>query len=70
VKVISSVLKNLVDSERIFTQLRTEGYDVINSYDDTELVILNTFDINNSAEKESLDTIGEPLADRALKPAK
>jgi len=70
VKVISSVLKNLVDSERIFTQLRTEGYDVINSYDDAELVILNTFDINNSAEKESLDTIGEPLADRALKPAK
>ncbi|MFT5760804.1 MAG: ribosomal protein S12 methylthiotransferase, partial [Alteromonadaceae bacterium] len=34
--------KNLVDSERILTQLRTEGYDVTNSYDDAELVIVNT----------------------------
>ena len=50
--------KNLVDSERILTQLRTEGYDVVNSYDDAELVIVNTCGFIDSAVKESLDTIG------------
>ncbi|MBT3860801.1 MAG: 30S ribosomal protein S12 methylthiotransferase RimO [Gammaproteobacteria bacterium] len=54
--------KNLVDSERILTQLRTEGYDVVNSYDDAELVIVNTCGFINSAVQESLDTIGEALA--------
>jgi len=54
--------KNLVDSERILTQLRTEGYDVVNSYDDAELVIVNTCGFIDSAVKESLDTIGEALA--------
>ena len=34
--------KNLVDSERILTQLRTEGYDVVNTYNDADLVIVNT----------------------------
>ncbi|MCP4984547.1 MAG: 30S ribosomal protein S12 methylthiotransferase RimO [Colwellia sp.] len=53
--------KNLVDSERILTQLRTEGYDVTNSYDDAELVIVNTCGFIDSAIKESLDTIGEAL---------
>ncbi|MFT5852064.1 MAG: ribosomal protein S12 methylthiotransferase, partial [Colwellia sp.] len=51
--------KNLVDSERILTQLRTEGYDVTNSYDDAELVIVNTCGFIDSAVQESLDTIGE-----------
>ncbi|PCI62502.1 MAG: 30S ribosomal protein S12 methylthiotransferase RimO [Gammaproteobacteria bacterium] len=55
--------KNLVDSERILTQLRTEGYDVTNSYDDAELVIVNTCGFIDSAVKESLDTIGEALAE-------
>ncbi|MFK5892676.1 MAG: radical SAM protein, partial [Pseudomonadota bacterium] len=54
--------KNLVDSERILTQLRTEGYDVTNSYDDAELVIVNTCGFIDSAVQESLDTIGEALA--------
>ena len=34
--------KNLVDSERILTQLRTEGYEVVPSYDDADMVIVNT----------------------------
>lgn len=34
--------KNLVDSERILTQLRTEGYDVVPSYNDADLVVVNT----------------------------
>ncbi|MDN3653210.1 30S ribosomal protein S12 methylthiotransferase RimO [Thalassotalea ponticola] len=55
--------KNLVDSERILTQLRTEGYDVVNSYSDAELVIVNTCGFIDSAVKESLDTIGEALAE-------
>ncbi|ALO35191.1 ribosomal protein S12 methylthiotransferase RimO [Colwellia sp. MT41] len=54
--------KNLVDSERILTQLRTEGYDVTNSYEDAELVIVNTCGFIDSAVQESLDTIGEALA--------
>jgi ribosomal protein S12 methylthiotransferase len=54
--------KNLVDSERILTQLRTEGYDVTNSYNDAELVIVNTCGFIDSAVQESLDTIGEALA--------
>jgi ribosomal protein S12 methylthiotransferase len=55
--------KNLVDSERILTQLRTEGYDVVNSYTDAELVIVNTCGFIDSAVQESLDTIGEALAE-------
>jgi len=46
--------KNLVDSERILTQLRTEGYDVTNSYDDADLVIVNTCGFIDSAVQESL----------------
>lgn len=55
--------KNLVDSERILTQLRTEGYDVTNSFDDADLVIVNTCGFIDSAVKESLDTIGEALSE-------
>jgi ribosomal protein S12 methylthiotransferase len=54
--------KNLVDSERIFTQLRTEGYEVTNSYDDAKLVIVNTCGFIDSAFQESLGTIDEALA--------
>lgn len=54
--------KNLVDSERILTQLRIEGYDVVPTYHDAELVIVNTCGFIDSAVQESLDTIGEALA--------
>ena len=55
--------KNLVDSERILTQLKTEGYQIVPSYDDAELVIVNTCGFIDSAVQESLDTIGEALAE-------
>ena len=53
--------KNLVDSERILTQLRTEGYEVVSSYDGADVVIVNTCGFIDSAVQESLDTIGEAL---------
>lgn len=55
--------KNLVDSERILTQLRTEGYDVVPTFNDADLVIVNTCGFIDSAVQESLDTIGEALAE-------
>jgi ribosomal protein S12 methylthiotransferase len=55
--------KNLVDSERILTQLRIEGYDVVSTYNDAALVIVNTCGFIDSAVQESLDTIGEALAE-------
>jgi ribosomal protein S12 methylthiotransferase len=55
--------KNLVDSERILTQLRTEGYDVVPTYNDADLVIVNTCGFIDTAVQESLDTIGEALAE-------
>ncbi|MGZ9897123.1 30S ribosomal protein S12 methylthiotransferase RimO [Shewanella gaetbuli] len=54
--------KNLVDSERILTQLRTEGYDVVSTYEDADMVIVNTCGFIDAAVQESLDTIGEALA--------
>src|SRR5690554_1429726 len=53
--------KNLVDSERILTQLRTEGYDIVNSYNNANLVVVNTCGFIDSAVQESLDAIGEAL---------
>jgi ribosomal protein S12 methylthiotransferase len=53
--------KNLVDSERILTQLRTEGYDIVNSYNNADMVIVNTCGFIDSAVQESLDAIGEAL---------
>lgn len=55
--------KNLVDSERILTQLKVEGYNIVPSYEDAELVIVNTCGFIDSAVQESLDTIGEALAE-------
>ena len=55
--------KNLVDSERILTQLRTEGYEVVSTYNNADLVIVNTCGFIDSAVQESLDTIGEALAE-------
>ena len=53
--------KALVDSERILTQLRTEGYEVVPSYDTADLVVVNTCGFIDSAVAESLDAIGEAL---------
>ena len=53
--------KALVDSERILTQLKTEGYDVVPTYDAADLVIVNTCGFIDEAKAESLDTIGEAL---------
>ncbi|VEA08217.1 Ribosomal protein S12p Asp88 methylthio transferase [Salmonella enterica subsp. enterica serovar Sanjuan] len=53
--------KNLVDSERILTELRTEGYDVVPRYDDADMVIVNTCGFIDSAVQESLEAIGEAL---------
>ena len=53
--------KALVDSERILTQLRAEGYEVAPSYDSADVVVVNTCGFIDSAVDESLDAIGEAL---------
>jgi ribosomal protein S12 methylthiotransferase len=53
--------KALVDSERIITQLRAEGYQVASSYDAADVVVVNTCGFIDSAVDESLDAIGEAL---------
>ncbi len=53
--------KALVDSERILTQLKTEGYGIVNSYHDADVVVVNTCGFIDAAEQESLDAIGEAL---------
>ena len=55
--------KALVDSERILTQLRAEGYVISPSYDGADLVVVNTCGFIDSAVEESLDAIGEALAE-------
>ena len=55
--------KALVDSERILTQLRTEGYDVVPTYEGADVVVVNTCGFIDSAKAESLDAIGEALAE-------
>ena len=53
--------KALVDSENILTSLKAEGYDVVNNYDNADLVIVNTCGFIDSAVEESLNAIGEAL---------
>jgi ribosomal protein S12 methylthiotransferase len=53
--------KNLVDSERILTQLRAEGYETSPDYAGADLVIVNTCGFIDAAVEESLETIGEAL---------
>ncbi|WP_210396903.1 30S ribosomal protein S12 methylthiotransferase RimO [Motiliproteus sediminis] len=53
--------KALVDSERILTQLRLEGYDLVNSYTDADVVVVNTCGFIDAAKQESLDAIGEAI---------
>jgi ribosomal protein S12 methylthiotransferase len=55
--------KALVDSEQILTQLRAEGYEISPSYEDADLVVVNTCGFIDSAVEESLDAIGEALAE-------
>ncbi len=53
--------KALVDSERILTQLRVDGYDIVNSYDGADIVVVNTCGFIDSARDESLEAIGEAI---------
>lgn len=55
--------KALVDSERILTRLRAEGYGIVPSYTDADLVVVNTCGFIDSAVEESLDAIGEAIAE-------
>jgi len=55
--------KALVDSERILTGLRAEGYEVAPTYQDADLVVVNTCGFIDAAVDESLDAIGEALAE-------
>src|SRR5690606_20815178 len=55
--------KALVDSERILTQRRVEGYDLSSSYDAADVVVVNTCGFIDSAVAESLDAIGEAMAE-------
>ena len=53
--------KATVDSEQILTQIRAEGYDIVATYSDADLVVINTCGFIDDAIEESLDTIGEAL---------
>lgn len=55
--------KATVDSERILTQLRMEGYEIVPTYQDADVVVVNTCGFIDSAKAESLDAIGEALAE-------
>ena len=55
--------KALVDSERILTQLKLDGYDIVPTYEDAQLVVVNTCGFIDSAKQESLNAIGEALSE-------
>ncbi len=55
--------KALVDSEQIVTRLRSEGYRMVPRYEQADLVVVNTCGFIDSAKAESLETIGEALAE-------
>src|ERR1700674_668493 len=55
--------KALVDSERIITRLRAEGYELARAHAGADLVIVNTCGFLDSAQEESLDAIGAALAE-------
>ena len=55
--------KALVDSEQILTRLRVEGYEISPSYENADLVVVNTCGFIDAAVEESLDAIGEALAE-------
>ncbi|MYM64552.1 30S ribosomal protein S12 methylthiotransferase RimO [Pseudomaricurvus sp. HS19] len=53
--------KALVDSERILTKLKLDGYEVVPSYDDADVVVVNTCGFIDSAKQESMDAIEEAM---------
>lgn len=53
--------KNSVDSERILTQLKMDGYDITNTYEDADVVVVNTCGFIDAAKQESLDAINEAM---------
>ena len=55
--------KALVDSERIITKLRSEGYEIAPEYRQADVVVVNTCGFLNSAKQESLEAIGEAMAE-------
>lgn len=55
--------KALVDSERIMTRLRAEGYQLVDDYDGADLVIVNTCAFLETARDESIEAIGEAMAE-------
>jgi len=55
--------KATVDSEHILTRLRAEGYEISGSYEDADLVVVNTCGFIDAAVEESLDAIGEALSE-------
>ena len=55
--------KALVDSERILTQLQIDGYEIVSTYPDAQLVVVNTCGFIDSAKRESLDAIGEAISE-------
>ncbi len=55
--------KALVDSERILTQLKMDGYDIVPTYTDAEVVVVNTCGFIDSAKQESLDAISEAISE-------
>jgi ribosomal protein S12 methylthiotransferase len=55
--------KALVDSERIMTQLRSEGYHFSDTHQDADVVIVNTCGFLDSAKEESLAAIGQAMKD-------
>ena len=55
--------KNLADSERLLTQLQLDGYDIVPSYQDADVVVVNTCGFIDAAKQESLDAINEALSE-------
>ena len=55
--------KALVDSERILTQLKMDGYDIVPTYEGADVVVVNTCGFIDSAKQESLDAIGEAMSE-------
>ncbi|NRA40809.1 MAG: 30S ribosomal protein S12 methylthiotransferase RimO [Pseudomonadales bacterium] len=55
--------KATYDSERILTQLKMDGYDIVPSYEDADAVVVNTCGFIDSAKQESLDAISEAMAE-------
>lgn len=55
--------KALVDSERILTQLKLDGYNIVPTYEGAEIVVVNTCGFIDSAKQESLDAIGEAISE-------